>query len=38
MTVMDIEFVDVLVKEDPGCKVVCLITLLFLYLTVYHVG
>jgi len=38
MTVMDIEFVDVVVKEDPGCRVVCLITLLFLYLAVCHVG
>jgi hypothetical protein len=37
LTVMDIEFVDVVVKEDPGCRVVCLITLLFLYLAVYHV-
>jgi len=38
MMVMDIEFVDVLVEEDPGCRVVCLITLLFLYLAAYHVG
>jgi len=37
MTVTDIEFVDVVVKEDPGCRVVCLVTLLFLYLAVYHV-
>jgi len=26
MMVMDIEFVYVLVKEDPVCRVVCLIT------------
>jgi hypothetical protein len=38
MMVMDIEFVDVMVKEDPGFRVVYLIRLLFLYLAVHHVG
>jgi len=25
MMVMDVEFVDVVVKEDPGCRVVCVL-------------